>query len=217
MGLWRGVCLLCHKCTLICLVLKTCLKFSLYLVLNEHFQYNDLEALGCLPYPVVWPSTWSRNHLRKIMSNTVISKLRGVCRTQSCDPPYSLEIIWGLKMSKLLNLISYSLACLLTCINWVLSCICERLVKHASRIIVALFEMMFGEFIYAYFGWDRSLYACGDLLNLLIHFISYLSSWLLACYLLVVSLGGLTLVFTSLGIMIEYSCLNTFLYTCEAP
>jgi hypothetical protein len=27
-----------------------------------------------------------------------------------------------------------------------------------------------------------------DLLNLLIHFISYLSSWLLACYLLMVSL-----------------------------
>jgi hypothetical protein len=26
-------------------------------------------------------------------SNAVISKLRGVCRTQSCDPPRSLEVI----------------------------------------------------------------------------------------------------------------------------
>jgi hypothetical protein len=51
-----------------------------------------------------------------------------------------------------------------------------------------------------------------DLLNLLIHFILYLSSWLYACYLLMVSLWGLTLVFASLGIMVEYSCLNTGLY-----
>jgi hypothetical protein len=29
------------------------LKFSLYLVLNEQFQYSDLEAPGCLPYLVV--------------------------------------------------------------------------------------------------------------------------------------------------------------------
>jgi hypothetical protein len=50
------------------------------------------------------------------------------------------------------NLIAYSLACLLTCTNGVLSCICERLVKHASRILVALFEMMSSEFIYACFG-----------------------------------------------------------------
>jgi hypothetical protein len=76
------------------------------------------------------------------MSNTVILKLRGVCRIQSCDPPRGLEIIWGLKMSKLLNLIVFSLACLLTCINWVLSYICERLTKHVYRIFVALFEMM---------------------------------------------------------------------------
>jgi hypothetical protein len=52
-----------------------------------------------------------------------------------------------------------------------------------------------------------------DLLNLFIHFISYLSSWLLACYLLMVSLEGLTLVCASLGIMVEYSYLNTCLYT----
>jgi hypothetical protein len=38
-----------HSC---CLVLKL-LKFSLYLVLNEKFQYGDLKALGCLLYPVV--------------------------------------------------------------------------------------------------------------------------------------------------------------------
>jgi hypothetical protein len=107
------------------------------------------------------------------MSNTVISKLWSVCRTQSCDPPRGLEITWGLKMSKLLNLIAYSLACLLTCINWVLSCICEHLGKHVSQIFVALFQMMPSEFIYAYLDWDRSLYACCDLLNILIHFISY--------------------------------------------
>jgi hypothetical protein len=27
------------------------------------------------------------------MSNTVVSKLQGVCHTQSCDPPHGLEII----------------------------------------------------------------------------------------------------------------------------
>jgi hypothetical protein len=52
-----------------------------------------------------------------------------------------------------------------------------------------------------------------DLLNLLIQFISYLSSWLLACYLFMASLFGFTLVFASLGIMVEYICLNTCLYT----
>jgi hypothetical protein len=52
-----------------------------------------------------------------------------------------------------------------------------------------------------------------DLLNLRIHFISYLSSWLLACYLVMVSLREFTLVYANLGIMVEYSCLHTFLYT----
>jgi hypothetical protein len=74
------------------------------------------------------------------------------------------------------NFISYSLACLLTCTNRVLSYICERLTKHASRIFVALFEMMPSDFIYACLSSDRSLYVCDDLLNLLIHFILYLSS-----------------------------------------
>jgi hypothetical protein len=49
------------------------------------------------------------------MPTTVISKLRGVCHNQSCNPPRGLEIILGLKMSKLLNLNAYSLECLLTC------------------------------------------------------------------------------------------------------
>jgi hypothetical protein len=99
------VCASCAKSAgLCCLVLKL-LKFSLYLVLNEKFRYADFEALGCLPYPVVRPSAWSRDHLRKIMSNTVISKLQSVCRTQSCDSLRGLEIIWELKMSKLLNLL----------------------------------------------------------------------------------------------------------------
>jgi hypothetical protein len=35
------------------------------------------------------------------MSNTVVSKLRGVYRNQSRDPPCGLEITWGPKMSKL--------------------------------------------------------------------------------------------------------------------
>jgi hypothetical protein len=52
-----------------------------------------------------------------------------------------------------------------------------------------------------------------DLLNLLIHFISYLSSWILACCLYMVSLCGFTLVSISLGIMVKYRCLNTCLYT----
>jgi hypothetical protein len=55
-------------------------------------------------------------------------------------------------MSKLLNLIAYSLSCLLTCTNRVLSCICEHLAKHASRIFVAYLEMMPNKFIYACFG-----------------------------------------------------------------
>jgi hypothetical protein len=147
-----------HSC---CLALKL-LKFSLYLVLNEKFQYGDLEAPRCLPYPVMRPFARSRDHLRKIMSNMVISKPRGVYRTQSCDPPHGLEIIWVFKMSKLLNLIAYSLACLLTCTSWVLSCICECLAKHASQIIVAHLEMIYVLFIYACLSWDQSPYACGD-------------------------------------------------------
>jgi hypothetical protein len=136
-----------------CLVLKL-LKFSLHLVLNEKFQYGDLKASECLPYPVVWPSAQSRDHLRKIMFNLVILKLQGVYHTQSCDPPCGLKIIWGLKMKKLLNIITYSLACLLTCTNWVLSCICERLAKHAPWIIVAHLEMIYVLFIYACLAWD---------------------------------------------------------------
>jgi hypothetical protein len=87
------VCASCAKSTRSCGLVLKLLKFSLYLVLNEKFQYGDLEALGCLPYPVVRPSTRSRDQLRKIISNLVILKLRGVCRTQSCNPSCDLEII----------------------------------------------------------------------------------------------------------------------------
>jgi hypothetical protein len=134
MGLWRSVWLFYQKCTLFCL------KFSLYYVPNENFnmvisKLRDVcHTQSCDPprgLEVIWE-----------ISNMVIWKLRCICRTQSCDPPRGLEIIWGLKMSKILNLIAYSLAYLLNCTNWVLSCICERLVKHTSRISVALFEMM---------------------------------------------------------------------------
>jgi hypothetical protein len=44
-------------------------------MLNEKFQYGY------------------KDDLRKIMSNTVISKLPGVYRTQSCDPPRGLKNI----------------------------------------------------------------------------------------------------------------------------
>jgi hypothetical protein len=87
------VCASCVKSACSCCLVLKLLKFSLYLVLNKKFHYGDLEAPGCLPYPFVRPSTRSRDHLRKIMSNTVILKLWGVCRTQSCDPPRGLEII----------------------------------------------------------------------------------------------------------------------------
>jgi hypothetical protein len=40
------------------------LKIQLYYVSNDRLQYSDLEALGCLPYPVVWSSAWSRCHLK---------------------------------------------------------------------------------------------------------------------------------------------------------
>jgi hypothetical protein len=73
MGLSRGVCLLCQKCTLICLVRKTCLKFSLYLVLNEKFQYGH------------------KDDLRNSLSNTAILKFGAVYHNQSCDPPRGLE------------------------------------------------------------------------------------------------------------------------------
>jgi hypothetical protein len=86
-----------------------------------------------------------------------------------------------------MKLIAYSLACLLTYTNLVLSCICERLAKHAIPNVVALFEMISSKFICLF--WLRyESYACGGLLNLLIHFSSYLSSWLLACYPIIVSL-----------------------------
>jgi hypothetical protein len=62
------------------LVLKL-LKFSLYLVLNEKFLYGDLEAPRYLSYLVVRPSAQSRDHLRKIMSNLVILKLRDIYYT----------------------------------------------------------------------------------------------------------------------------------------
>jgi hypothetical protein len=156
------VCASCAKSACSCCPVLTYLKFSLYLVPNEKFQYGYLKALGCLPYPVVQPSTWSRDHLRKIMSNMVISKLWGVCCTQLCDPWHGLEIIWGLRMSKLLNLIVYSLEWLVTCTNWALSCICDHLAKHVSQIIIPHLEMISILLIYACRAWDWSSYACGD-------------------------------------------------------
>jgi hypothetical protein len=37
-----------------------------FVVLNDRFQYSDLKAPRCLPYPVVQPSTRSRGHLRNV-------------------------------------------------------------------------------------------------------------------------------------------------------
>jgi len=37
-----------------------------FMVLNDRFQYSDLEAPGCLPYPVVRPSARFRGHLRNV-------------------------------------------------------------------------------------------------------------------------------------------------------
>jgi hypothetical protein len=193
-----------------CLELKL-LKFSLYLVLNEKFRYGDLKAPECLLYPLVRPSVWSRDHLRKIMSNTVIMKLWGVCHTQSCDPSHGLEIIWELKMSKLLNLIAYSLECLLTCTKWSLSCICERLAKHASWFIVAHLEMISILFIYACLAWDRRPYACGDISQIVTSLNFIFSSLLHVCYLLMIYLRGLTLMFVESWHPVEHSCFKYLL------
>jgi hypothetical protein len=38
---------LCQKCTLICLGLKTCLKFSLYLVLDEFELFFAFSLVCC--------------------------------------------------------------------------------------------------------------------------------------------------------------------------
>jgi hypothetical protein len=141
-------------------------------------------------------------------SNMVISKLRYICHTQSCDHPCGLEIIWELKMSKLLNLIACSLKCLLTCINWVLSYICERLAKHVSQIIVAHLEIISILFIYACLAWERSPYTCGDFAQIAtsLNFIS--SSLLHVCYLLMVYLWGLTLFLQNLDILSGIVALN---------
>jgi hypothetical protein len=209
---FEEVCVSCAKSACSCCLVLKLLKFSLYLVVNEIFQSSDLEALGCLLYPVVRPSVRSRDHLRKIMSNMVISKLWGVCRTLSCDPPPCLEIIWGFKISKLLHLISYSLACLLTCTNWALSCICECLTKHASWVIVAHLEMISILFIHACLAWDRSPYACGDFVQIATS-LNFISSTLLhICYLLMVYLWGLTLILKSHGILLSIVALNICWY-----
>jgi hypothetical protein len=110
-------------------------------------------------------------------------------------------------MNKLLNLIAYSHVCLLTYTNWVLSCICERLAKHASQIFAVLFEMMLASLYMLILIEIEVLLLMVDLLNLL-----FTSCHILAHgYLLVISLWSLC--FASLGIVIEYNCLNICLYT----
>jgi hypothetical protein len=95
---------------------KTCLKFSLYYVLNDRFQYSDLEAPVCLPYPVVRPSARFRGHLRNVQYDDL--EALGCLSYPVVRPSArSRDHLRRLKMSKLLNLIAYSLACLLTCTN----------------------------------------------------------------------------------------------------
>jgi hypothetical protein len=180
-------------------------------VLNEKFQYGYLEAPGCLPYPVGRPSAQFRDHLRKTISNRVILKLLSVCHTQSCDPPHGQEIIWWFKMRKLLNLIASSFAYLLTCTNWALSCICQHLAKHTSQIIVAHLEMISILIIYACLAWDWNPYDYGDFAQIatLLNFIS--SSLLHVCYLFMVYLWGLTLIFVKSWHLVEHRCFKYLL------
>jgi hypothetical protein len=86
------------------------------------------------------------------------------------------------------------------------------LLKHASRISIALFEMMLVSLYMLVLVEIGVLMLMVDLLNLLIHFVLYLSSWLLACYHFMVSIVMFHSYFASLSIMIEYNCLNTCLY-----
>jgi hypothetical protein len=61
------------------------------------------------------------------------------------------------------------------------------------RSVVALVQMTSSEFICLF--WLRyESYACGDLLNLLYSLHAYPSSWLLACYPVMVSLCQFTLI-----------------------
>jgi hypothetical protein len=176
---FEEVCASCAKSArsfVLCLKLAQNSVCIMCLIMNSNIVISKLQCVchtqSCDPprgLEIIWG-----------MSNMVISKLRGVCRTQSCDPLRGLEIIWGLKMSKLLNLIAYSLACLLTCTNWILSCICEHLANHASRIFVALFEMVLASLYMSVLVEIGVFMLMVNLLNLLIHFMSYLSSWLLA-------------------------------------
>jgi hypothetical protein len=56
-----------------------------------------------------------------------------------------------------------------------------------------------------------------DLLNFLLHFISYLSSWLLACYPVMVSLCGFILIFASLDMVIDIIAEILACISYEAP
>jgi hypothetical protein len=60
----RCVSLVVQRHTLLSRVLN--LPKIQFVVLKDRFQYSDLEAPGCLPYPVVRPSTRSRGPLRNV-------------------------------------------------------------------------------------------------------------------------------------------------------
>jgi hypothetical protein len=86
------------------------------------------------------------------------------------------------------------------------------LVKHASRIIVALLEMMLASLYMLVLIDIGVLMLTVDLLNLL-----FTSFHIFAHgYLLVISLWSLVRIhscFAILGIMVEYSSLNIYFYT----
>jgi hypothetical protein len=66
-------------------------------------------------------------------------------------------------------------------------------VTHASQIFVALFEMMLASLYILILVEIRVLMLMVNLLIFLIHFMSYLSLWLHACYLFMVSSDDLLL------------------------
>jgi hypothetical protein len=146
---------------------------------------NIVISKFSLSYPVVQPSARSRGHLWNVQYSGL--KAPGCLPYPVVRPSVRLEITWGLKMSKLLNLIAFSLACLLTCTNWVLSCIYEHLAKHASQIFIASFEMMLASLYMPVLVEIGVLMLMVNLLNLL--FRSFLI--LAHGYLLVISLWSI--------------------------
>jgi hypothetical protein len=155
-------------------------------VLNNKFQYDDLEAPGCLPYPVVWPCARSRGHLRNVQYSGL--EVPGVCRTQSCDPSHSLEITWGPKMSKI------KLNCLIICLFiylYKLSSYLHMLAFGKSRYLKLLLLLLRWCLVYMFVFVEVGV-LCLWWVAYSLH--DYLNSWLLVYYPVMVYLCGFTLI-----------------------